>query len=160
MSNKILRCAYLYADGHTVEIWEKADKDAGRVEWIEIREAYAKPTFETGRVILSNPNWSPLYDLIKDKRVDATVPVLRGGSENTEKQGFQVGGLTLNFPNGKRLHFRDMPGLISGEYTYQPDVSETFEEVKDHEGRRWGLDSTIKKVHRKATQSLNQSLKA
>ena len=149
--SKTLQVAYLYADGHTVEVWEKEDKDAGTVEWIEIREAYAKPSFQTGRVIFSHPEWYPLYDLIKGKRVDATVPSLKQGSDNTRQQGFQVGNLVVHFPKGKTLYFKEIPGLISGDYTYQPDASEAFDEVRDREGLRWG-DTTVRKVHRAASQ--------
>lgn len=139
--SKQLETAYIYADGHSVEIWSKKDKDCGKVQWVEIREKYAKPTFQEGRVIFSSPDWYAYYELAKGNRLEAEKPSLKNGSTATQEKGFSVGHVKIHIKNKSIIDY-NIPGILSGQLTYQEDVSETFNDVK--EKKTWSI---ITKVH-------------
>ena len=126
---KNLKCTYLYADGHAVQIYSKRDPDAGEIEFAEITEKFttAKIRF-SGRLVF---HWGhdALADLCrKADRIDASEASIENGSEASRRIGQPVGYLTI-YPSKDReigLHFYDLPGLLSGAYSYQPDTEEKF----------------------------------
>lgn len=145
-SNKRLRTVYLYPDGHAVAAWEKYDREAGTVEWIEIHERWGPAVaFSTGRLILKGE----LALLVKDARtVDAELASLEAGSERSRAAGLALDTLRV-LPKGAGVdwpvYFHNIPSMLSGPWTYQPEVeTETFDQVR--EATRWSL-SNVAKVH-------------
>lgn len=146
LMKKRLRTVYLYPDGHAVCCWEKYDREAGTVEWVEIHEQWGPAVgFETGRLILSGS----LALLLKGVRaVNAKTPTVERGSEKTKELGLALDSLEV-LPRGTGIDwpvvFNGLPGVLSAEWTFQPEVeTETFEEVR--EAVRWSL-SNVAKVH-------------
>jgi hypothetical protein len=125
---KKLTCAYLYADGHAVLVYEKNDKDAGDIRFVEIHEKYtdARLSFE-GRIIFSRGEMAMLKLARKAARIEAKAPSVKNGSEKTQRLGIALGYLTIDFGGGydDSLYCYSMPDLISGQWTYQPEVIET-----------------------------------
>jgi hypothetical protein len=125
-------CAYLYADGHAVLVFEqdvRVGKFSQTIEYVVIHEKFtqAQCSFK-GRLILGRYTASGLIKLVKSaSRIDAKEPRQDYGSENTRKLGIAVGSLTFDFSDGSSLYFYDMPNLISGPYHYQPENIESFD---------------------------------
>jgi hypothetical protein len=71
-------------------------------------------------------------------RISAKMPSIDNGSASTKKIGQPVGSLHFYFGGdwGHALYFSDMPGLISGDYTYQGGAD--YAEVFNSELTRWG----------------------
>lgn len=143
---KRLRTVYLYPDGHAVCCWEKYDREAGTVEWVEIHERWGPVVgFEAGRLILKGS----LALLIKNARaVNAKTPTVARGSERTKELGLALDSLEV-LPQGTGVDwpvvFNNAPAVLSAEWTFQPEAAtETFEEVR--EATRWSL-SNVAKVH-------------
>jgi hypothetical protein len=123
---KKLSCAYLYADGHSVMVYEKNDRDVGRVQFVEIHERWTDGACSfKGRLIFGRYD-SAMMDLCKKAiSIQAHEPSVDGGSDNTKRLGIAYGYLTIYISNDKALHFCEMPNLISGSYTYQPNTAES-----------------------------------
>ncbi len=143
---KEFTCLYLFADGHAIACYEKRDKEAGTIQFVEIHEKFtdARLSFK-GRIIVSRYNQA-LIDLMKRaKSIRADMPALSHGSDNTKKLGILVGNLTLEMENhsGRCLYFHDFPGTLSGSYTYQDNVEETF----NPDITRWS-GHNVAKIHR------------
>jgi len=143
---KRLRMIYLYPDGHAIACWEKYDREAGQIEWVEIHERWGPAVgLTTGRLILK----APLALLVRDARaVNAKPAEVSRGSENTRKLGLALDALEV-LPKGAGIDwpvvFNGLPGLVAADWTYQPEAAtETFEEVR--ESTRWGL-SNVSRVH-------------
>lgn len=134
---------YLYADGHAVCLFEKNDKQAGLIEWAEVWEKWTEADcrFE-GRIIIGRYS-EGLAALCKSaKAIRAKAPTVDAGSEGTRAKGILFGTLEVQTKAGS-LYFHDMPGTISGPYTYQPDAVENF----DAGLARWG-NVRVGAIHR------------
>ena len=46
-----LHCAYLFADGHAVLVYEKHDRQAGDIRWAEVVEKFGPECRFTGRIV-------------------------------------------------------------------------------------------------------------
>lgn len=131
---RTLQTIYLYADGHAVLVHEKSDKQAGKVQWVEIYEKFGpRCYFPSGRIIFSGfySFSAGLANLVhRAESVEAKAASVESGSLNTQSKGIPVGHCTIK---GKdySVSLMDLPGLISGEYIYQPETSEKWEDVKD-----------------------------
>jgi hypothetical protein len=142
---KTATVAYLYEDGHLNLVHEKNDEDAGRVRWVTIyQDVGIKPYFK-GRLIIDK---GALPFALHATRIEASEPDVKHGSENTKARGIEVQTISLfNGASGYHGFFiSQFPGLISGSFTYQPDIKETFEEVKDQ--YTWGYADRIKAVYK------------
>lgn len=132
---KRIRSSYLYADGHAVLIWEKDDKDAGTVEFVEIFEKWtdAKLRFE-GRIVFGNYDFEMMRLAKKAYAIEASEASLNRGSDNTKKNGIRVGSLTYEMSPGysNSLCWTTMPDLISCSFTYQPLTSEPCPKAEDY----------------------------
>lgn len=127
---KTCKCAYLYADGHMVLKHEKNDPDAGTISWVTIYEhTGVKSYFSDGRLIVDA---GALPFLLHASAVECKAATIKGGSDNTRRENIAVGSVTLR--NGLEysgLTISTFPGLISCDFTYQPETPETFEEIKE-----------------------------
>jgi hypothetical protein len=146
---KRLTCAYLYADGHAVLLYEKTDRDAGTVEFAEIHEKWTDARLDfKGRLCFSRYESAGFMRLAKmAKLIQAKEPSTDRGSENTRKLGIPVGSLEFNFDRnyygGDCAHFKSMPSVLSAGYTYQPEIDDKFDPNIMH----WGI-TRVGKVHR------------
>lgn len=144
-------CAYLYADGHAVILFEQDVKIGGKtttVEYAVIHEKWTEASLAfDGRLCFSRYGSAAMMDLAKRAtRIKATVPSVENGSENSRKLGVAIGNLSFDFANNSYLSFLDT-SIISGQYRYQPDVKETF----NAEQQAWG---TVKSVTVKRAEKL------
>lgn len=150
MNNKQAYCGYLYADGHAVMLWKKNDKDAGEVQFAEVWEKLGPVCHFDGRLVIHNPTL--FFRVVQNaKRVDASEPSLKHGSENTKKMGIAVGYVTVGFSESRyfdSISFSVLDGILSGDFCYQPNVVETFDGDKSY----WG-DVKIAKWHRLPVQT-------
>ena len=48
---KKLHCAYLFADGHAVLVYEKHDRQAGDIRWAEVVEKFGPECRFKGRIV-------------------------------------------------------------------------------------------------------------
>jgi len=141
-----ITCTYLYSDGHAVRVFEKQDRDAGRVQFAEIFERFtlapAGLSF-TGRIIFGRYAGA-LAEIVRRHAtgIRADAASARNGSEATRKAGIVLGDLMIDTAFG-RLHLHEFPDLLSGEYTYQPDVIEAF----NPDASTWA-DHRVARVHR------------
>jgi len=137
-------CAYLYADGHAVVIYEKQDSDAGSIKYVEVYEKLGPECNFKGRLVVHRGG---LFNLLRRaKIVRAVTPSLSHGSQNTQEKGIEVGYLELTMSNDwtDTIAFYEMPGLISGPHTYQPTGAD---EAFDPDASIWG-QYRIARVHR------------
>jgi len=142
---KTLTCTYLFADGHAVQVYEKQDRDAGPIEFVEITEKFTKASCGfTGRLILLR-GAAAMADLCREaKQIIAQEAGFEHGSENSRRAGIAVGTLTLLMKSGP-LYFHDFPNFISGPYHYQPGVKNN--ELFDPAMTYWG-DRRVAKIIR------------
>jgi hypothetical protein len=132
-------CAYLYADGHAVIIYEQTVKLGGTttdIEYAVIHEEYCHAHLGfKGRLCFGRCTAIAMLDLAKRATaIRASVPTTENGSENTKRMGIAIGSLSFEFSNGGHLYFNSMPDIISGQFTYQPETDEAF----DPEAMFWG----------------------
>jgi hypothetical protein len=126
---KHFACAYLYSDGHCVLKLRRTDAKSGQIlEWVDIFQTTIKCRFE-GRIIFDNAG------VFKLALSMPCVEILKNnGSDKTKELGIKVVSLLLrrtgDFIN--YIPFVSMPGFYSGVFTHQPEVSETFESVKNN----------------------------
>lgn len=138
-TQKTIRCSYLYADGHAVIIWEKQDPDAGKIEYAEVHEKWteAKLYFK-GRLIFGQFEQEMLKLAKRATSIQCSEASTEHGSENTRKLHIPVGHLCFHMGSGysDSLTFHELPGLLSGAYTYQHDNRDT---CPAPDARTWGL---------------------
>lgn len=142
---KKLQCAYLFADGHAVLVYEKHDREAGDVRWVEVIEKFGPECHFTGRIVF---HWGSdgLVNLCrKALEVRAKVPSVEAGSTRTKELGLAVGTLDVQLGRDSLdgVHFHDLDNVLSGPYKYQPEVVETFDPQISH----WS-DYRVAKIHR------------
>ena len=125
-------------------LYEKTDKDAGRIRYAEVVEKLGPICSFKGRLVLHHGG---LFNLIrKAHTVRAVEPSLSHGSDNTKKKGIEVGYLELVMSADWQdsVCFYYMPGLISSGHTYQPNSEvETFDPQATH----WNGDR-VARIHR------------
>jgi hypothetical protein len=143
--NKKLHCAYLYADGHAVLVYEKHDRQAGDIRWVEIVEKFGPECRFTGRIVFCWGSNGLVSLCRKAVAVRAKLPTLDSGSERTRELGIPVGTLEVQLGGGHldSVYFHEFEGVLSAPYTYQPEQDEKF----DPEISRWA-DYRVAKVHR------------
>lgn len=141
---KKLTCSYLYEDGHAVLVYEKIDPDAGRISFCEVHEKLVEGNCGfTGRLIFSRYDSAMLDICKKAHAIRAHEASLDSGSDNTKRLGISYGYLEIWLSNDKTLNFTELPGTISGSYTYQP---RTVEACPTADGGFWG-SLRISKFH-------------
>jgi hypothetical protein len=142
---KKLHCAYLFADGHAVLVYEKHDRQAGEIKWAEVVEKFGPDCQFEGRIVFHWGSNGLLELCRKAIAVRAKAPTIEAGSTRTKELGIPVGTLELQLGNDHldHVHLHDLHGVLSGPYCYQPEVSETF----DPQISRW-CDYRVAKVHR------------
>ena len=141
------QCFYLYADGHAVQVFEKNDKDAGRITFVHIHEKWTKASLSfKGRMVFGRyDNGIPAL-IEKAISVRASSASYESGSDNTKAKGIAVGNLSIEHPMG-HFHWTLMPDLISGPVTYQPEVVESFDATLT----AWGIHNVSKIIRAKQT---------
>ena len=142
---KKLHCAYLFADGHAVLVYEKHDPQAGDIRWAEVMEKFGPECRFTGRIIFHWGSNGLLNLCRKAVAVQAKAPTLDAGSERTRELGIPVGTLEVQLGDDHldKVYFHDLSGVLGAPYTHQPEQDEKF----DPEILRWG-DCRVAKVHR------------
>jgi hypothetical protein len=136
-------CCYLYPDGHLVEKYVTAAKVGDSrlsIDHVVIRERFAEPGFWTGRIIIRDSGYLPMF---RGARVEPKLGRVEGGSENTRKLGICVDSVTVRNADGFAV-ITGFPDLISSGVRYQPDVTE---ELFDPELTSWA-DYPVTKVIR------------
>lgn len=127
LSNRKFRCGYLYEDGHAVIVYEKKDKIVGHIQFVEIVEKVRANCTFRGRIVFQE---SALLTLAANaQKIFVEEPSVTAGSAKTRELGIAIGCLTiqLGFSYYDSVCFFDMPGVLSGRYTYQPEVAEVFD---------------------------------
>ena len=122
---------YLYADGHAVVVHSKDDRQAGKVQWVTLHESIdVRAMFPNGkgRIIVKGP--ASMAMLLAAIAVAPSEPSLIAGSENTRKRDIPVANFAFNFGHGN-VHIPSFPGLISWDFTYQPEYSETWDDLAE-----------------------------
>ena len=144
-----LHCAYLFADGHAVLVYEKHDRQAGDIRWAEVVEKFGPECRFTGRIVFHWGSNGLLNLCRKAVAVRAKAASLDAGSERTRGLGIPVGTLEVQLGKDRldNIHFHDLDGVLSAPYSYQPEQDETF----DPEASRWA-DYRVAKVHRLPTK--------
>lgn len=130
---KTLKTVYLHNDGHAVLVHEKSDKNAGTVRWVEIVEKFGPRCDFKGRLIFGSIyefSQGPVGLVQSAVSVRAESPSLSHGSTRSKEMGIQLGTLDIK-GKGWTIHLLDMPGIMCGPYTYQPDNADTWESCKD-----------------------------
>jgi len=121
-----LDCAYLYEDGHLVQVWK--DKVKGiEIKYVTIVEKYAERG-PKGRLVL-HFGGKPFLDSMKGGRVEAALPALQHGSDRSKELGIPIGYVSWHDKKGQYANII-LLDCLSGSFTYQPDVCETYEETK------------------------------
>ena len=143
--NKKLNCAYLYADGHAVFVYEKHDRQAGDIRWAEIVEKFGPECRFEGRIVF---HWGSNGVLNLCRRavwVRAKAPSLQAGSDRTRELGIPVGTLEIQLGSDHldKVYFHDLEGVLGAPYKYQPEVAEQFNPQASH----WA-DYRVAKIHR------------
>lgn len=124
-------CAYLYADGHAVIVYEqevKLGKATDTVEYVVIHEKWTQASLSfKGRITLSRYGSSAMLDLAKRAcHIVAKERSVEQGSDATKRLGIELGTLIFDFPAGGCLYFHDS-SVLSGQYHYQPECVEAFD---------------------------------
>lgn len=124
---KTADAAYLYAAGKLVIVHEITHPKLGRSRYVTLHDV-PKQTGFSGRIILHSRGAVRLAVFAfarTNMAVTASVASRENGSENTKTKDIAVGH--VSFYLGPRysdaVTFYEMPGLLSGNFTYQPDVA-------------------------------------
>lgn len=149
-SRKTCTCLYLYADGHAVTCYEKHDREAGRVEYVEIYEKIvAARSFLGfhGRIVFHDGE--AFLPLLKGARhVTAEAPAIDRGSDATKRKGIAVGGVSILPAKGGELRWHLIPDVLSSGITYDAE-QQCYGSVFDPGTTRWN-DRHVGKMHRSA----------
>jgi hypothetical protein len=152
-SRKTCTCLYLYSDGHAVACYDKIDREAGRVEYVEIYERIvAERSFLgfKGRIVFHDGD--AFLPLLKGARhVTAQVPAIDRGSDATKRKGIAVGGVSILPTKGGELRWNLIPDVLSSGLTYD-EAQETYDEPFNPDVTRWG-DRNVGKIHRSAQKT-------
>ncbi len=125
---KKLHCAYLFADGHAVLVYEKRDPQAGDIRWAEVVEQFGPECRFTGRVMFREGSSA----MLKLCRKAVTVRVAHATLE-----------VELHHTKFKPVWHHGLSSVLGAPYTYQPEQDEKF----DPKISRWA-DYRVAKVHR------------
>ena len=137
---KTVKHGYLYSDGHMVLVHEKRDRDAGFVNWVTIYQNIdVTCQINEGRFIIDK---SVLPFALQATSIQAKPASRESGSENTKRMGIAVQNIILRNGLGSWI-IPQFPDLISSDIKYQPETSESFEDLKD---QYYWSDYRIKKV--------------
>jgi hypothetical protein len=126
--NKKLHCAYLFADGHAVLVYEKHDQRAGGIRWAEVIEKFGPECQFTGRIIFHSGSNRLLNLCRRAVAVRATAATLEVQLSQHHLNNVWVHGLF---------------GVLGAPYAYQPEHDEKF----NPEIARWA-NYRVAKVHR------------
>ena len=151
-SKPTLTCTYLFDDGHAVQIFEKEDADAGRITYAVVIERFTEAECNfSGRIIFGRYREGMTALIRTARQIRATEPNSNWGSDATKKAGIAVGSLTVTTAQGD-LYWYDMPGLISGCYTFQggPAYAEKFDPNILH----WAMHRVSKIIRVKSANQL------
>lgn len=142
---KKLHCAYLFADGHAVLVYEKRDRQAGDIRWVEVVEKFGPECRFAGRIVFHWGSNGLLNLCRKAVALRVEAPTLEAGSERTRELGIPVGTLEIKLSDDHldSIYFHDMDTVLCAPYKYQPEADEKF----DPEISRWA-DYRVTKVHR------------
>jgi hypothetical protein len=129
--NKKLHCAYLFADGHAVLVYEKHDRRAGDTRWVEVVEKFGPKCRFTGCIVFHRGGNHLLNLCRKAETVRATAATLEIQLSQGHLHNVWVHGLSV---------------VLGAPYTHQPEHDVKF----DPEISRWA-DYRVAKVHRLPT---------
>jgi hypothetical protein len=146
-----LRVCYLYRDGHVVSVFERRELGA-TLSYVKIAKNVGADINggDFLRIVFHDPALLVAFTEVgKTCYISAHVPAVCHGSENTKKQGLEVGYLSIGLPGYGTVSIHETP-LISNGITIQNSVSEKSltEEKFDPTVTRWGYnDSVVVKVY-------------
>ena len=149
-SKKKLHCAYLFGDGHAVLVYEKHDRQAGDIRWVEVVEKFGPECRFTGRIVFHWGSDGLLNLCRKAVAVRAKAPTIEADSTRTKELGIPVGTLDIQLGSDARdsVYFHDLEGVLGAPYKYQPEADEKFKPEASH----WS-DYRVAKVHRLPVKS-------
>lgn len=141
-----LKCFYLHGDGHAVAKHEKHDPKLNiKVEWIEIYECF-NPSLVgrfKGRLIFGSIySFAPGPVGLLAKAI-SIVAHADSGSQATRERGYKVNHVGMR-GKGWSVDFNEIPELLSGPITYQPECQDKFEDTNTYRWRSY----SVAKVHR------------
>jgi hypothetical protein len=126
---KQLHCAYLFADGHAVLIYEKRDRQAGDIRWAEVIEKFGPECRFTGCIVFHRGSSDLLNLCRKAEAVRATAATLEIQLTEGRLHNVWVHGLS---------------GVLGAPYTCQPEHDVKFDPEISH----WA-NYRVAKVHRR-----------
>lgn len=149
-------CQYIYTDGTLIELFEErragveigqsADVTLGHCQLSLYKhdggESYRKRDV-AGRIVLHRGHGG-FAVLAKGGKIEAVMPSLQNGSENTRKRGIEVQHVTLETAKKQKLEWAETPAIISGQFTLQEMDAQDTETLKF--GHVWGGSARIMKV--------------
>lgn len=127
LSAKIMKDAdlgYLYSVNGACKLvlrHSETHAQAGKVEWVTIHDTDIKPGF-SGRLVIHRRGAIRLAMMAQ--YIKATAPSIDDGSENTKSRGIAVGSINFQLgdsPYQDSFHVNLLDGLISSDFTYQPE---------------------------------------
>lgn len=144
-------CGYLYPDGTLVELFKENRNGIEIGETVDLTFGYCKVAIEKpsgrtwrerqateGRIVVHNGLNTGFIPLARGGSIEARMPSLENGSQNTQSRGYQVQGVKLTTAKGLVLYWSDVTSLISSSFTLQDEgfPTEPFESY--YVGKIWG----------------------
>lgn len=146
-NRKGLDCAYLFEDGHLVKVFEETYKGV-RVKTVEVIEKFCDRG-PKGRLVFHSSGLGYLPCFKGAERVEAETPDIKHGSDRTRELGLRLAHVIWHRKDGTWGMSIMLPDVLSGEFSYQPENKETFEECLKM--RNWS-DYPIYKITEDAIQ--------
>lgn len=153
-------CSYLYTDGTLIEVFEEsrdgvkigetADVTLGYCDLSimrhEDRHIWSPENRRQGRIVIGKYRSSGFLQLARGGKIDATMPSLSNGSENSKSKGISVQYVTLTTAKGIKLEWTETPDIISGQFTIQDENHAPAQPDTLVSGSLWGCSARIWKV--------------
>jgi hypothetical protein len=152
-----LSCTYLYTDGTLIEHFDEFRKNAKIGETVDVTLGYctlnlaAHNETETdgykskrkvnGRIVFHSWKGDGVIALAKGGTINATLPALAEGSENSRSRGIKVQHVELRTKAGLRFHWTDCE-IVRSQFTLQETSVEHAGKILAP-GCRWGYAATV-----------------
>lgn len=140
VQTKHFEVGYIYADGHAVACYKEPTKHGIDLEYCDVYEKYTHRTSFSGRIVFHRSAWY-LFKLCQGNDVEASVPTLEHGSQNTREHGLPVGSFCIYLTDAKGHRVDWYPAVdidlipwLGQSVTYdeyQTNLMETWEELAD-----------------------------
>lgn len=159
MKGRKLSCSYLYTDGTLIQIFDESRLTEGREIMIgqtaDVTLGYCtfslskrierfRATEVQGRIVFSRYEAVGVLELARGGKIEATMPNLEQGSQNTKKRGLEVQYVSITSAKGLKLDWCEIPSLIGGTFCLQDDAH-LVAPIEYTVGARWG-DTRVMRV--------------